>query len=157
WGEKGTGGGAGRAETRERRCPPWQNQEGRLKGILGLVLVAQGRPADPQDHRAVTLYERRERDLGCMTAPGGKPLQKLAIAQPGDCPFVEERIQGTRQDAFIANDHECSPPGSILPSSSNVSHGEDGSLFFFRAAARRAASKRVAAVGKRKARYGHGR
>src|SRR5208282_407465 len=41
-----------------------QDQEGRLKGILGIVPFAKDRLTDPQDHRTVSLDQGRKRQLG---------------------------------------------------------------------------------------------
>ncbi len=41
-----------------------QDQERRLRCILGVVLVVEYLPADAQDHRSVAIHQRRE---GCLS------------------------------------------------------------------------------------------
>ena len=58
-----------------------QDQEDRLEGVLGVVLVAEGRSAGVQHHRAVPRDQGRERQLGRLARPAGEPLQQLAVGQ----------------------------------------------------------------------------
>ena len=39
------------------RCFAGQNQKGRLKGVLGIVMVANDTTANAEDHRAVAMNE----------------------------------------------------------------------------------------------------
>jgi hypothetical protein len=49
--------GARRTAPVNRVRPPDQNQEGRLEGILGIVLVSKNGPADAQHHCAMSLHQ----------------------------------------------------------------------------------------------------
>ena len=60
--------------------------------------------ADPQDHRPVPLDERGERQLGSLAPRPSEPFEELAVAQPGDRPDVEQRLQLTPG---------CAPLGTI--------------------------------------------
>jgi hypothetical protein len=57
---------------------PSKNQEGRLAGILGIMLVAQDTPADCKYHRAVALKQPRE---SVFVPPEQETLQELAICK----------------------------------------------------------------------------
>src|SRR5262249_21753486 len=50
--------------------------EGGLEGVLRVVAVAQGAPADAPDHRAVPPHQRRERRL---LAAAAETLQQLSV------------------------------------------------------------------------------
>jgi hypothetical protein len=58
-----------------RSSAPHQNEEDRLKGVLGSVAVAHYLAADMQDHRPVTPDERREGELGPLVAIGDELRQ----------------------------------------------------------------------------------
>jgi hypothetical protein len=53
-----------------------QDQERRLKRVLGIIRIAENLPANGQHHRPVALHECLERR--CVT-PGRIPLQKVRI------------------------------------------------------------------------------
>ncbi len=78
----------------ERAGLPHQDQERRLEGVLGIVVVADDRAADPPDHRAVPLDQGRESRLRRIAAAGGEPLQQLSVRQSGRRPRVEEHAEG---------------------------------------------------------------
>jgi hypothetical protein len=59
-----------------------QGKEGRLKGILGVVFVAEDSTTDTQDQPAVTLDQGRERGLLALI---NETLQELGIAQGLEC------------------------------------------------------------------------
>src|SRR3954452_1286520 len=48
----------------ERAGSTPQDQEGRLEGVVGVVLIAQEGPAGAEDHRPVPLDQGGERGLG---------------------------------------------------------------------------------------------
>src|SRR5262245_59907580 len=55
-----------------------QDEEGRLKGILGVLVMAEDPLAHPPDHRAMALYESCK---GSFIPVGDEMLQQLAIGQ----------------------------------------------------------------------------
>ncbi len=63
-----------------------QDQEGGLEGVLGVVWVAQDRPADAQDHRPMPSHQHFE---GPAVAPGEETLEELRVGEPGDHPVGE--------------------------------------------------------------------
>ncbi len=69
----------------DRACLAHQDQERGLKGVVGVVRVAQYLTAYAQDHRTMAVNQGGERGLGRRRViPGQKPVQELAIGQgPG--------------------------------------------------------------------------
>jgi hypothetical protein len=57
-----------------------EHEKGRLKGVVGIVDVAQNAAADPENHRAVSAHERGERRFISLS---DKPCQQLAIRNAG--------------------------------------------------------------------------
>ena len=57
---------------------PGQHEEGRLKGILGVLGVAQHTAADGQDHRPVPPHKGGE---GAVVAAGDEPSEQLPVRQ----------------------------------------------------------------------------
>src|SRR5207253_490064 len=55
---------------------PGQDEEGRLEGVLGILLVVEHAPADAQDHRPMTADQGGE---GGFVTAGGEVVQKLLI------------------------------------------------------------------------------
>ena len=71
---------------------PGQDEEGGLRGVLGLVLVAEDLAADAEDHRPMPLDQRREGGLGRRLARlVGEPAEELAVGQARGRPVAEER------------------------------------------------------------------
>ena len=54
-----------------------QDQEGRLKAVLGVVLIPQHPPANAQNHRTVSLHKFDKRSLFAQIR---KPPQEMAVA-----------------------------------------------------------------------------
>ncbi len=77
----------------ERATFAYQDEKCRLKGVLGVVVVADDPEAGAQNHRTVPLDQGREGDLGRLAAPACKLLQELTIRQSGDNPHVEQRVE----------------------------------------------------------------
>src|SRR5262245_56765089 len=61
----------------------------------------------------MALDQRGERHLRRLALPRGEPFEQLAVAQSGDGPLVEQRVQRTRQDTFIVDKHRPDPPRVI--------------------------------------------
>jgi hypothetical protein len=57
----------------QRGGPAGQDEEGRLEGVLGVLLVAQDVPAHAKDHRAVPAHQDGK---GCLVAHNGKLLDQ---------------------------------------------------------------------------------
>ena len=73
----------------ERAAPAHQDQERGLERVLGVVLVAEDGPADPQDHRPVPLDQDREGQLGRLVAPRREALQSCASSSPPQAPTLK--------------------------------------------------------------------
>ena len=69
-----------------------QDEEDGLKGILGMVPVAQDLAADAQNHWPVPRYQSGEGHFRAGIAPGGEPLDELAVSQSGNKAAVEEGL-----------------------------------------------------------------
>jgi hypothetical protein len=82
----GDAAGCAVQETRQRFAatdssgPARQYQEGRLKGVVGVMDIAQQAAADAEDERAVPLEKRGE---GGFVALLGEAVQQLTIGQIG--------------------------------------------------------------------------
>ena len=70
-----------------------QDEEDGLKGVLGVVPVAQDLATDAQDHRPVHRDQGRESHLLRGVTPGGEPVEELAVGQSGDRAALEERVE----------------------------------------------------------------
>src|SRR5262249_33501957 len=66
-----------------RRCPADEDEEGRLKSILGVVVVAQNAATDAPDHRAMPPHQGRKSRL---IATADVVLQQLPIGQSRPIP-----------------------------------------------------------------------
>jgi hypothetical protein len=66
-----------------------QDEEGRLKGILSIVRVAQDTPAYAQDHGSVPPHKRFE-SPGVVL--GVETLEKLRVGEPRDHPLGEQSV-----------------------------------------------------------------
>ncbi len=91
----------------DRAGPLRQDQERRLRRVLGVVEVWQRVAADAQDHRPVALDqlgERRRRVLVATT--GQEPLQQPAVGQHADRPGAHDRAQvPRRRPSMLARHH----------------------------------------------------
>jgi hypothetical protein len=72
-----------RAAQGQRPGPAGQDQEGGLEGVLGVVRLAQGRPAGAQHERAVAAHQGGERRLGRRPRAGREAAQQLGVRQGG--------------------------------------------------------------------------
>src|SRR5262249_25616954 len=91
-----------------------KNKKGGLKGVVGVVNVAEDTPADTAHHRAVTPQQRLERGF---VAPGDEMLQQLTVR-----PLLSHRLKDDAAEMMqqaIAVPHRRgggpAPPGSRLP------------------------------------------
>jgi hypothetical protein len=66
-----------------------QDQERRLKRILGKSGVAQHPEAHGFDHRPVPGHQGCEGQLACVIATRRKPLQQFPISQTGRAPALQ--------------------------------------------------------------------
>ncbi len=66
-----------------------EDEEGCLKGVLGVVRILQDAPADAQDHRPVT-SPPRPRTRGIV--PGDEALEQLRIGESRDGSIRQEAI-----------------------------------------------------------------
>jgi hypothetical protein len=67
-----------------------EHQEGCLERVVGRMAISECPATDAQDHRTVPLDHRSECQLRGSATTGDEPLKKLAVAQAGDRPNVEE-------------------------------------------------------------------
>jgi hypothetical protein len=77
----------------ERATLACQDEERRLKGVLGIVIVTDDPKAGAQHHGTMPLDQGREGDLGSLAAPAGKLLQELTVSQSGNDPHVEQGVE----------------------------------------------------------------
>ena len=71
---------------------PCQDQECRLKGVIGVMHVSEPAPADPQDHRPVPPHQHLE---GGLVVPGQEDAEQLSVglllgSTSGQVPDVPE-------------------------------------------------------------------
>ncbi len=99
----------------ERTAPSGQDQERRLEGVAGVVLVAQDGQAGAQDHRTVPIDQGREGHLRVVTAPCRKALQQLTVGQANGGPDPEERAEPTKTVRVAVRCHEAAPPVAPRP------------------------------------------
>jgi hypothetical protein len=74
---------ADRIGDRQRPRAANQDQEGRLEGVLGVVVVARGRPAGAQHHRAVPAHQHFEGTFR-LTPTRDELPQQMAVGQSGE-------------------------------------------------------------------------
>ncbi len=86
-----------------------QHQEGRLEGVLGIVLVAEGCPAGVQHHRPVPRDQRRERQFRRLARPAGEPLEQLAVSQLRGDPLGEDRAEVACGGVILFDRHRVGP------------------------------------------------
>ncbi len=72
----------------ERSCLANQDEEGGLKGIFRLMLIANDGQANAPDHRFMPLDERREGQLGYLIRIGRESFQELAVGQGANGPEI---------------------------------------------------------------------
>ena len=70
-----------------------EDQERRLGGILGLVVVAGDLPAGAPDHRPVPLDEGRERRLGDVRRTAEEALEQGTVREAGGRPDPEQSLE----------------------------------------------------------------
>ena len=88
----------------DRRRPPGEDEEGRLKGVLGIVVVSEDPAADAPDHRAVALHQGFEERHPRRRAT--KPVQELSVRQPDERPRPEKRLYVSA----VPHSHRCPSP-----------------------------------------------
>ena len=99
----------------DRPATPKQNQEGRLRGVPRLVLVAEDVPAGSEDHRRMPIHQRMERGLGWGSITGRESFQQLTIRQAGGRPRFEQGVQqGCRRLLRLHHGPIPLPAGSHL-------------------------------------------
>jgi hypothetical protein len=87
-----------------------QHQERRLEGIQRVLFVTQGRPADAEDHRAVTADDLGEGQLGEFVLSPDEPLQQRSVGHASDRAKLEERAEKPRRLAIPIERHRSQPP-----------------------------------------------
>ena len=70
-------------------------QERRLKGVLGIVRVAEQSPTGGQDHRSMPRHQGVEGRFGLLGSAGREPIQQLTVGQSRDRPPFEDRLELT--------------------------------------------------------------
>jgi hypothetical protein len=74
----------------DRSGPARQDQERRLKCILGVVIFTEDRAADAEHHRTMSLKQSLERRSACLAVSGHEPLEQLLVGQIADHSLIEE-------------------------------------------------------------------
>ena len=97
----------------DRAGPLDQDQERRLEGILRVVEVTQGAPADAHHHRTVPFDQGIERRPGRLATPGREPLQELAVGEVADGPHLEQPQEMARSRLISPQDHGPTPPNGL--------------------------------------------
>jgi hypothetical protein len=72
------------------RCLANQDEEGRLKSVLALLVIAKNPVADTQNHRPVSPDERRE---GCLVPMLNEATKKLPVRQAYPFPESHDSAQ----------------------------------------------------------------
>ncbi len=70
-----------------------QDEEGGLESVVGVVLVAEDPPTDPQDHRPVSLHQDPEGGSAAgspVAVTAAEAIQELAVSQPAEGPRLEQ-------------------------------------------------------------------
>jgi hypothetical protein len=91
-----------------------QDEEGRLKGVLDVVRVAQGVPADAEDHRPVPVDQGREGGFRGLAASCEEAVEQLSVGEAGDDSEVEESMDLFQDVPASAGQHGSSPSGTVL-------------------------------------------
>ena len=86
-----------------------QDQESRLKSILGVMRVRELGTADAQHHRTMSLHQGLERQFGDLTPAVREPLEQLPVSELADGSDVEERVQLPLDGSFLRGLHRFSP------------------------------------------------
>ena len=98
--------------------PADEDQEGGLEGVLGVVLVAQDRAADAEDHRPVPLHQGGERRSGrIVIVPRGRSANRPSSSpsvSPPVVPDVEERPDVLEQSSSPIPRCHADPPTVCL-------------------------------------------
>ncbi len=84
-----------------------EDQERGLEGVLGVVIVAQDRVADAEDHRPVPLDQDGERPFGDLLGAFSEPAQEFGVGQAADAARVEEHLD-IPKDGFVSIPQHCS-------------------------------------------------
>ncbi len=96
---------------RHRSRPANQHEKSRLKGILGIVVIAQDATADAPDHLRVAMHDRFER---CLFMTAGERLQELPVRQVGPiCP--QYHAAETLDDLIYLACYHLNPRRTLRP------------------------------------------
>jgi hypothetical protein len=99
----------GRLSLADRAGTEHEDQESCLDGILRLVLVAEDRAANAQDHRAMPFNQGREREFGRIAVAMKETPEKLAIGQPSGRSNLEQRTDVPSNGRGLMLRHWFSP------------------------------------------------
>ena len=113
----------------ERAGFPRQDQERRLKGILGVMVIAEYAPANAQDHRPVSLNQRREGQVVDLIGSSRKSIQELAIGQAGHGPRIKSDLDVPKHLAHFADHHDLNSYVCVSVPGSNVTSSHECSQF----------------------------
>ena len=107
--------GGDRAAVADRAGLAGQDEEDGLRGVLGVVAVAEDPAAGAQDHRRVTLDQDAEGGLGRFIAASVVARQEgvvVEVADPADAP---ERLEVASGRSCPAVDHDAAiPSGGVV-------------------------------------------
>jgi hypothetical protein len=96
-----------RLATPERANSRHQDEERGLEGVVRLVGVVEDAPADAEDHRAVTLDERGEGELGRLAVASGEAVEELRVGQSGHRADVEQGADLADDGVVAGRRHRC--------------------------------------------------
>ena len=103
----------------EPPCIPDQKQERGLEGVLGVVVIAEYRPANAHDHGAVPTDERGEGGLGDLRIllRDRRSLQEVRVAQVSETASLGQSQQRGSHEIRAIDVQACSFPGRTGPAS----------------------------------------
>ena len=76
----------------DRPGPVGEDEEDGLKGVLGIMIVAEAALADPEHDRAVPVDQLLEGGLRDLVAPRDEPFEELRVGDRPDRPVVEQPV-----------------------------------------------------------------
>jgi hypothetical protein len=76
----------------DRMGTPGQDEKGRLKRILGQVVVAKQATANAEDHRPVPFDQRGEREFGDVVGSRQKGLEQPTVSLGAENTQAEQRL-----------------------------------------------------------------
>ena len=90
----------------DRSRPPSEDQERRLEGVFGVVVMPEDPAADAPDERSISLDDPLE---GRSVTPSHEPIQQLPVREHPDGALVEERAELSNRRMHVDALHHAAP------------------------------------------------